>query len=108
MMSEISAQNLALKFPAVAEKTANKSRGLLFMPHPEHLKYRKTIGLPRLRPAPMRELKAKFHYASWFGAGSKLVRSQISITLAGSNQLRTSSELASEMEFGFYSAPQTS
>jgi len=22
-------------------------------------------------------LKAKFHYASWFGAGSKLVRSQI-------------------------------
>jgi len=37
-------------------------------------------------------LKAKFHYASWFGAGSEPVRS-----LFGA-----SSELASVMEFGFY------
>jgi len=36
-------------------------------------------------------LKAKFHYAIWFEAGSKLV----------GNQLRTSFEPASVMEFGF-------
>jgi len=47
-------------------------------------------------------VKAKFHYASWFEAGSK----PNSITLSGSNRLRTSfqtsSEPASVMEFGFY------
>jgi len=37
-------------------------------------------------------LKAKFHYASWFEAGSKLV----------GDQLRTSFEPASVMEFRFY------
>jgi len=42
-------------------------------------------------------LKAKFHYASWFGAGPK----PNAITLSGSNQLRTSSDPASVMEFGF-------
>jgi len=42
-------------------------------------------------------LKAKFHYASWFGAGSM----PNSITLSGSNQLRTSFEPSSVMEFGF-------
>ena len=42
-------------------------------------------------------IKAKFHYTSCFGAGSK----PKSITLSGSNQLRTSSEIASVMEFGF-------
>jgi len=41
-------------------------------------------------------LKAKFHYASWFGADSK----PNSITLSGSNQLRTSFEPDSVMEFG--------
>jgi len=35
-------------------------------------------------------VKAKFHYASWFGAGSKPV----------ADQLRTSFESASVMEFG--------
>jgi len=30
------------------------------------------------------QLKAKFHYASWFGAGSELVRSWFE---AGSNQI---------------------
>jgi len=56
-----------------------------------------------------RSVKAKFHYASWFGAGSKLVRSWFesgSVMEFGfepaSKQLRTSSELASVMEFGFY------
>ena len=39
-----------------------------------------------------RSLKAKFHYASCFEAGSKLV----------GDQLRTSFEPASVMEFGFY------
>ena len=59
------------------------------------------------------ELKAKFHYASWFGAGSKLVRCQMPLRYldrtsfeSASNQLRTgfraSSEPASVMEFGFY------
>jgi len=43
-------------------------------------------------------LKKAIHYASWLGAGSK----PNSITLSGSNQLRTSSEPASEVEFGFY------
>jgi len=47
--------------------------------------------------------KAKFHYASWFGAGSK----PNSIMLSGSNQLRTSSEPASEMEFDFNCSPMT-
>jgi len=39
-------------------------------------------------------VKVKFHYTSWFGAGSEPVRS-----LFGA-----SSELASVMEFGFYAA----
>jgi len=43
-------------------------------------------------------LKAKFHYTSWFGAGSNLVRSQIPLRYL----IRTSSEPASVMEFGFY------
>jgi len=52
-------------------------------------------------------VKAKFHYASCFGAGSELVRIEAgskpnSITLSGSNQLRTSFEPASVMEVGFY------
>ena len=53
---------------------------------------------------------AKFHYASRFGAGSKLVRSwfeagsnQLGFWNLASNLLRTSSEPASVMEFGFYS-----
>jgi len=42
-----------------------------------------------------------FHYASWFGAGSKLVRSQIPLCyLHGSTQLQTSFEPDSVMEFG--------
>ena len=48
---------------------------------------------------------AKFHYASWFGAGSE----PASVMEFGTNQLRTmfgaSSELASLMEFGFIQAP---
>jgi len=41
-----------------------------------------------------RTVKAKFHYASWFGAGSNFEAGSKpnSITLSGSNQLRTSSE----------------
>ena len=53
-------------------------------------------------------VKAKFHYTSWFGAGSKLVRSKIPLRYLVRtsfepcpNQLRTSSEPASVMEFGF-------
>ena len=43
----------------------------------------KLIVRTHTRPAALPGLlqwsvKAKFHYASWFGAGSKLVRSQIS------------------------------
>ena len=52
--------------------------------------------------------KAKFHYASWFGAGSKLVRSLFEPDTVmefgfdpASNELITSSEPASVMEFGF-------
>jgi len=40
---------------------------------------------------PPLQFKAKFHYASWFEAGSKLV----------GDQLRTTFEAASVMEFGF-------
>jgi len=40
-------------------------------------------------------IKAKFHYASWFEAGSKLVADQFRTCL------RTSFEPASVMEFGF-------
>jgi len=62
-------------------------------------------------------LKAKFHYASWFEACSKLVadlqRAEIWHELAGprpnsitarpaSNQLRTSFEPDNVVEFGFY------
>ena len=54
-----------------------------------------------------RWLKAKFHYASWFGAGSKLVRSRIPLRYLvrtsfepASNQVRTSFEPDSVMEFG--------
>jgi len=56
------------------------------------------------------QVKVKFRYASWFGAGSELVRSWFkpdSVMEFGfepaSNQLRTSSELASVLEFGFNS-----
>jgi len=41
-------------------------------------------------------VKAKFHYASWFGAGSKLVRSRIPLRYL----VRTIFEPASVMEFG--------
>jgi len=54
------------------------------------------------------QIKAKFHYASWFGAGSKLVRSWFepdSVMEFGfepvCDQLRTGFEAASVMEFGF-------
>ena len=43
-----------------------------------------------------RWIKAKFHYASWFEAASKLV----------ADQLRTSFESDSVMEFGFYDTRQ--
>ena len=53
-------------------------------------------------------LKAKFHYASWFEACRRQVRSQIPLHYLvrtcfepASNQFRTSSEPASVMEFGF-------
>jgi len=49
-----------------------------------------------------RLFKAKFHYASWFGAGSKLVRSQVPLRYLvrtsfepATNQLRTSFKPAS-------------
>ena len=45
-------------------------------------------------------LKAKFHYASWFGAGSEQVRRTGSEPAP--NYIRTSSEQASVMEFVFY------
>jgi len=53
-------------------------------------------------------LKAKFHYASWFGAGSKLVQRWFkpdSVMEFGfepvCDHLQTSFEPASVMEFGF-------
>ena len=61
-----------------------------------------------------RGITAKFHYASWFGAGSQLVRSwfetgcrpdsvMVSFERA-CDQLRASFEPASVMEFGLYGA----
>jgi len=48
----------------------------------------------------LRRLKVKFHYASWFEAGSKLVRSWSATSFEPvCNQLRTSFEPASVMEF---------
>ena len=76
-------------------------------------KYRDYVTIARGKPAcgctctilPQKhcqKVKAKFHYASWFGAGSKLVRSWFesdSVMEFGfepaSSQLRTSSEPAS-------------
>ena len=56
-------------------------------------------------------VKAKFHYATWFEAGAKLVADRFEAKFhyttwfePASNQLRTSSEPASVMEFGFNSA----
>jgi len=57
--------------------------------------------------------KAKFHYASWFEAGSKHVRSWSPTSFEADSvmefgfehvcdQLRISFEAASVMEFGFY------
>ena len=49
---------------------------------------------------------AKFHYAIWFEAGSELVRRWFepdSVMELASNKLRTSSEPAIVMEFGFKS-----
>ena len=57
-------------------------------------------------------IKAKFHYASWFEAGSKLVADRFEVKLhyaiwfeacrrPASNQLRTSFEPDRVMEFGF-------
>jgi len=53
-------------------------------------------------------IKAKFHYTSWFGAGSK----PNSITLSGSNQLRTSSkpapnQLRTNSRNGIWLLPET-
>jgi len=57
-----------------------------------------------------RVVKAKFHYARWFEAGSKLVVDRFEAKFhyamwfePASNQLRTSSEPARVMEFGFNS-----
>jgi len=54
-----------------------------------------------------RLLKAKFHYASWFGAVSELVRRWFEAKFdyaiwiePASNQLRTGSEPDSVIEFG--------
>ena len=54
-------------------------------------------------------IKAKFHYASWFEAGSKLVADRFEAKFhyaiwfePASNQLQTSSEPTSVMEFGLY------
>ena len=68
---------------------------LVYTVHAEQLLTRRQLP-PLLSLPPWKRsfsLKAKFHYASWFGAGSEPVRSQ----------LRTSCEQASVMEFGFYS-----
>jgi len=51
-------------------------------------------------------IKAKFHYASWFEAGRRQVRSgagrrQVQSLRPASNPLRTSFEPDSVMEFGF-------
>jgi len=53
-------------------------------------------------------IKSKFRYTSWFRAGSELVRSWFEAKFhyaiwfePASNQLRTSSEPAIVMEFGF-------
>ena len=45
-------------------------------------------------------VRAKFHYTSWFGAGSEQVRRTGSEPAP--NYIRTSSEQASVMEFVFY------
>jgi len=55
------------------------------------------ISAPGLR---RRTVKAKFHYASWFEAGLKLVADSFEPVC---DQLRTSFEPASVMEFGFNS-----
>ena len=69
------------------------------------------VGLFVKRGA-FRRLKAKFHYTSCFGAGSKLVRSQIPLCYLvrtsfepAPNQLLTSFEPDSVMEFGFKATP---
>jgi len=50
-----------------------------------------------------RVVKTKFHYASWFEAGSKLVADRFEAgRRAASNLSATSFEPASVMEFGFY------
>ena len=50
-------------------------------------------------------IKAKFHYAIWFEAGSKLVADLSATSFEpASNQLRTSFEPDSVMEFGLYIA----
>ena len=43
-------------------------------------------------------LKAEFHYASWFGAGLKLVRTKFHYT----SWFGAGSEQASLIEFGYY------
>ena len=52
-------------------------------------------------------LKAKFHYAIWFEAGSRQVRSWSATSFEPvCDQLRTSFEPDSVMEFGFYHNPK--
>ena len=50
------------------------------------------VGVVRIGEARDSENKAKFHYASWFGASSELAP----------NMFEASSEPASVMEFGLY------
>jgi len=68
-----------------------------------------TSSLPSYNSPVSQIRKAKFHYASWFEAGSKLVADRFEAKFhyaiwfePSSNQLRTSSEPTSVMEFGFY------
>jgi len=63
-----------------------------------HVAYR-TAPFPTLSNAIFRTVKAKFHYAKWFEAGSKLVRSWSQLDRFEAGR-RPASKLDSVMEFG--------
>ena len=64
---------------------------------------RDRVGNPRVGVSTSCQVKAKFHYASWFEAGSELVPSWFEAgRRPASNLSAISFEPASVMEFGFY------
>ena len=98
-------------------KTVHSSHSALTMTRSAHVRATKMVlGRREMHDTMLRDtlrvrkcwrLKAKFHYASWFEAGSKLVGDQLRTCFEPvCDQLRSRFDPDSVMECGFYSSVQ--